>query len=178
MLSGETGSGKSTQLPQFLLSAKWRKHRIAVTQPRRVAAINLARRVAQELGTPVGKSSPAARVGYSVRFDDNVGKSNEIKFLTEGMLLQEMLKDPGLGEYDVVVVDEVHERSVNVDLILGFLRNLVLGQGQGGKKRKGRQLKVVVMSATADTERLSEFFDEGYRAVSYTHLTLPTKRIV
>jgi len=162
LLSGETGSGKSTQLPQFLLSTPWRKNRIAVTQPRRVAAINLARRVADELGTPVGKSSPAAKVGYSVRFDDNVGRSNDIKFLTEGMLLQEMLRDPGLSEYDVVVVDEVHERSVNVDLILGFLKNLALGVGPGVKKRKGRKLKTVVMSATADIEKLTEFFEQGY----------------
>jgi len=162
LLSGETGSGKSTQLPQFLLSTPWRRNRIAVTQPRRVAAINLARRVADELGTPVGKSSPAAKVGYSVRFDDNVGRSNDIKFLTEGMLLQEILRDPGLSEYDAVVVDEVHERSVNVDLILGFLKNLALGVGPGTKKRKGRKLKIVVMSATADIERLTEFFEQGH----------------
>ncbi|GAB7337729.1 hypothetical protein MBLNU457_g3009t1 [Dothideomycetes sp. NU457] len=176
LLSGETGSGKSTQLPQFLLTSPWRKNRIAVTQPRRVAAINLARRVADELGTSVGKSSPAAKVGYSVRFDDNVGRSNDIKFLTEGMLLQEMLRDPGLSEYDVVVVDEVHERSVNVDLILGFLKNLAPGVGPGAKKRKGRKLKIVVMSATADIERLTEFFEQGYK--QETNLTNDELRTV
>lgn len=127
-----------------------------------MAAISLARRVADELGTPLGKSSPAAKVGYSVRFDDNVGRSNRVKYLTEGMLLQEMLRDPGLCEYSVVVVDEVHERSVNVDLILGFLRELVLGRGKGAKKRKER-LKVVVMSATADTDKLKTFFDDGFQ---------------
>ena len=161
LLTGATGSGKSTQLPQYLLDAPWRKARIAVTQPRRVAAINLARRVADELGTPLGRAGPAARVGYNVRFDDNVGKNNEVKFLTEGMLLQEMLRDPSLKEYDVVVVDEVHERSVNVDLILGFLWNLVLGTGELASRRNGRKLRVVVMSATANTETLSAFFEEG-----------------
>ncbi|KAK8221863.1 Salivary acidic proline-rich phosphoprotein 1/2 [Zalaria obscura] len=163
LLAGETGSGKSTQVPQFLLTSPWCDHRVAVTQPRRMAAISLARRVADEMGTALGKSSPTAKVGYSVRFDDNVGKGNKIKFLTEGMLLQEMLRDPGLLEYSCVVVDEVHERSVNVDLILGFLRDLLVGKGEGARKRKGRPLKVVVMSATADTEKLKGFFEEGYR---------------
>ncbi|CAD0085911.1 unnamed protein product [Aureobasidium mustum] len=141
ILAGETGS--------------------AVTQPRRVAAVSLARRVAEEMGTPLGKS-PQALVGYNVRFDDNVGKNNRIKFLTEGMLLQEMLRDPALTEYSCVVVDEVHERSVNVDLLLGFLRGLVTGTSEAAKKRKGRPLKVVVMSATADTEKLKDFFSEGF----------------
>lgn len=160
IISGETGSGKSTLVPQFLLSAPWRsKRHIAVTQPRRVAAINLARRVAEELGTPVGRA-PNAKVGYSVRFDDNVGRHNAIKFLTEGMLLQEMLRSPGLDEYDVVIVDEVHERSVNVDLILGFLKDLVTDAETRRKKRKGHKLKVVIMSATADVDAFKAFFNK------------------
>jgi len=163
ILTAETGSGKSTQVPQFLLSAPWCTGRIAVTQPRRVAAISLARRVAEEMGTPMGKTSPLAKVGYSVRFDDNVGRSNKIKFLTEGMLLQEMLRDPALTEYSCVLVDEVHERSVNVDLILGFLRGLVTGSSEPSKKRQGKPLKVVIMSATADTEALLRFFREGFQ---------------
>lgn len=163
VLAGETGSGKSTQVPQFLLSSPWCTGRIAVTQPRRVAAISLARRVAEEMESPLGKSSPLSLVGYSVRFDDNVSRSNKVKFLTEGMLLQEMLRDPGLTEYSCVVVDEVHERSVNVDLILGFLRGLLCGTGEGARKRKGKPLKVVVMSATADTETMKQFFQEGYK---------------
>lgn len=163
VLAGETGSGKSTQVPQFLLSSPWCTGRVAVTQPRRVAAISLARRVADEMGSQLGKSSPLSLVGYSVRFDDNVSRSNKIKFLTEGMLLQEMLRDPGLTEYSCVVVDEVHERSVNVDLILGFLRGLVHGVGEGARKRKGKPLKVVIMSATADTEALKHFFQEGHQ---------------
>jgi ATP-dependent RNA helicase DHR2 len=161
ILAGETGSGKSTQVPQFLETSKWCTGRIAVTQPRRVAAVSLARRVADEMGTPLGKN-PQAMVGYNVRFDDNVGKNNRIKFLTEGMLLQEMLRDPALIEYSCVVVDEVHERSVNVDLLLGFLRGLVTGTSDATKKRKGKPLKVVVMSATADTEKLKDFFSEGF----------------
>lgn len=161
LLVGETGSGKSTQVPQFLLDEPWCTRCIAITQPRRVAAISLARRVAQEMGTPLGSSSPASKVGYSVRFDNSVSPSTRVKFLTEGMLLQEMLRDPFLRQYSAVIVDEVHERSVNVDLALGFLRNLVTGDKQG---RNGLPLKVVVMSATADTESLFKFFNDGYQA--------------
>jgi ATP-dependent RNA helicase DHR2 len=156
LLVGETGSGKSTQVPQFLLNEPWCRGTIAITQPRRVAAVSLARRVAEEMGTPLGSASPASKVGYSVRFDTSVSPSTKIKFLTEGMLLQEMLRDPWLRQYSAVVVDEVHERSVNVDLILGFLRNLINGDNRG---RKGKPLKVVVMSATADVESLFNFFN-------------------
>ncbi|KAL0260112.1 Salivary acidic proline-rich phosphoprotein 1/2 [Diplodia seriata] len=162
VLVGETGSGKSTQVPQFLLAEPWlgEKAMIAITQPRRVAAISLARRVAEEMGSPLGASSPASRVGYSVRFDVSTSPSTRVKFLTEGMLLQELLRDPWLKAYGCVVVDEVHERSVNVDLVLGFLRRIVCGDWK--KHRNGRRLKVVVMSATADTQRLLRFFDEGF----------------
>lgn len=156
VLSGETGSGKSTQLPQFLLESKWCTKCIAVTQPRRVAAISLARRVAEEMGTPLGNSSPASKVGYSVRFDDSTSPSTRIKYLTEGMLLQEMLRDSAMSQYSCVVVDEVHERSVNVDLLLGFLKGIVKGVN---KKRK-TPLKVVVMSATADVDGIARFFNE------------------
>ncbi|PGH01024.1 ATP-dependent RNA helicase DHR2 [Blastomyces parvus] len=199
LLVGETGSGKSTQVPQFLVDEKWARPRtakvpsttlgkkaksqiksadsendsaqkelvmkeitvggcIAITQPRRVAAVSLARRVAEEMGTPLGNSSPASKVGYSVRFDSSTSPNTRVKFLTEGMLLQEMLSDPWLTKYSAVVVDEVHERGVNVDLILGFLRNMVSGKKEG---RGGLPLKVVVMSATADMESLLGFFAEG-----------------
>lgn len=160
VLTGETGSGKSTQVPQFLLNEKWCTKCIAITQPRRVAAISLARRVADEMGSYMGSQSPMAKVGYSVRFDNAIGPNTKIKFLTEGMLLQEMLRDPVMSQYSAVVVDEVHERSVNVDLILGFLKNLVSGVEQSGKKRD-QPLKVVIMSATADVEALVEFFDDS-----------------
>ena len=151
VLSGETGSGKSTQVPQFLLDQPWCRApgKIAVTQPRRVAAISLARRVAEEMGTPLGSSSPASKVGYSVRFDESTSPSTRIKFLTEGMLLQEMLRDTNLKQYSCVIVDEVHERSVNIDLLLGFLKQL---------RTRRRDLKIVVMSATADVDSLRRFF--------------------
>lgn len=180
LLVGETGSGKSTQVPQYLLDEPWceqytpaGKNRnrndssstqrpkggcIAITQPRRVAAISLARRVADEMFTTLGSSSPASKVGYSVRFDNNVAPATRIKFLTEGMLLQEMLRDPSLEQYSAVVVDEVHERSVNVDLILGFLRNIA---SNPKVTRKGAPLKVIIMSATADTQALFDFFESA-----------------
>jgi len=170
LVVGETGSGKSTQVPQFLLSERFAQgdgsgagNVVAVTQPRRVAAVNLARRVADEMGSTLGAASPASRVGYSVRFDLNMprgGRNCRVKFLTEGMLLNEMLGDPWLRKYAVVVVDEVHERSVNVDLILGFLRNIVTSDLSG---REGRPLKVVIMSATADVEALQQFFEDGFK---------------
>ncbi len=179
LLVGETGSGKSTQVPQFLINEDWCKPRkvkvpsasggialqdasvggcIAVTEPRRVAAISLARRVADEMATPLGSSSPASTVGYSVRFDNSTSPSTRIKYLTEGMLLQEMLRDPWLRQYSAVIVDEIHERGVNVDLVVGFLRNMVAGKKEG---RGGVPLKVAVMSATADMEGLLKYFDQG-----------------
>ncbi|KAL4785474.1 P-loop containing nucleoside triphosphate hydrolase protein [Aspergillus varians] len=179
LLIGETGSGKSTQIPQFLVDEAWCRPTkttivqddgskkdvmvggcIAITQPRRVAAITLARRVAEEMGTPLGTSSPASKVGYAVRFDTSVSPSTRVKFLTEGMLLQEMLHDPWLTKYSAIVVDEVHERGVNVDLVMGFLRNMVSGKKEG---RGGVPLKAVVMSATADMESLQDFFVEGFQ---------------
>ncbi|KAH5567575.1 hypothetical protein HBI24_230770 [Parastagonospora nodorum] len=158
VLTGETGSGKSTQVPQFLHSEPWCTKCIAITQPRRVAAISLARRVAEEMGSFMGSQSPTAKVGYSVRFDNATGPGTKVKFLTEGMLLQEMLRDPAMSQYSAIVVDEVHERSVNVDLILGFLKNLVADMESGAQTKRKDPLKVVIMSATADVESLVEFF--------------------
>ena len=174
LLVGETGSGKSTQVPQMLRNQPWCRPRnvtisndqsdlnalvggcIAVTEPRRVAAISLAKRVADEMNTPLGQNS---RVGYSVRFDKSTSPKTQIKYLTEGMLLQEMIKDPWLRAYSAVIVDEVHERSINVDLVLGFLRQMLAGKNEG----RGRiPLKVVVMSATAEMDKLQAFFEEGY----------------
>ncbi|KAL2757493.1 hypothetical protein ACRALDRAFT_1029780 [Sodiomyces alcalophilus JCM 7366] len=165
-----TGSGKSTQVPQFLVSEPWCRRKtvkvdkdrevgvggvIAVTQPRRVAATTLAHRVAREAGTPLRQGTPGM-VGYSVRFDHNVPKGTKIKFVTEGMLLQELLHDPCLRQYSAIVVDEIHERSVDVDLLSGFLKQILSGKDLAG--RGGIPLKVVVMSATADVERIRSFF--------------------
>ncbi|KAL8797699.1 MAG: hypothetical protein Q9195_000051 [Heterodermia aff. obscurata] len=188
LIVGETGSGKSTQVPQMLVDEPWCRAqrlcisnqssqeplpnsvngsraelleiggRIAITEPRRVAAISLAERVAQEMGTPLGSSSPASKVGFSVRFNNCTSPSTRIKFLTEGMLLQEMLRDAWLRDYSAVVLDEVHERGVNVDLLLGFLRGIVAGKQEG---RGGVVLKVVVMSATAEMQTLERFFEQG-----------------
>ncbi|CAE7175911.1 hypothetical protein PTT_01261 [Pyrenophora teres f. teres 0-1] len=175
VLTGETGSGKSTQVPQFLVNESWCTGCIAITQPRRVAAISLARRVADEMGSLIGDKGPAAKVGYSVRFDNAAGKHTKVKFLTEGMLLQEMLRDPTMSQYSAVVVDEVHERSVNVDLILGFLRNL-LSDKENLKTRK-HPLKVVVMSATADVESLVKFFGDSQPTPNPEQATeKPTKK--
>lgn len=200
LIVGETGSGKSTQVPQMLVEEPWCQSRkvvvpseksdheseeaqlgqndpdsiaktkectqsvkvggcIAITEPRKVAAISLADRVAKEMGTPLGSSSPASKVGFSVRFNQSVSPSTQIKFLTEGMLLQEMLRDPWLRNYSAVVLDEVHERGLNVDLLLGFLRQMVSGRCEG---RGGVPLKVAIMSATAEMEGLKAFFEEGY----------------
>ncbi|MCJ1273367.1 putative ATP-dependent RNA helicase dhr2 [Puttea exsequens] len=181
LLVGETGSGKSTQVPQFLIEEAWCKSTnvyisgdapgkvtstkrqvggcIAITEPRRVAAITLAQRVAQEMGTPLGSSSPTSQVGYSVRFNNSTSPCTRIKYLTEGMLLQEMLRDPWLRAYSAVIVDEVHERGVNVDILLGLLRKLTGTRYEG---RGGLPLKVVVMSATVEMTRLESWFEEAY----------------
>lgn len=182
VLVGETGSGKSTQVPQFLYQEDWCRRRkvkvngeevgvggvIAITQPRRVAATTLAHRVSREVGTPIsgqkasGDSGDASKqayakglVGYSVRFDHNVPRGTKIKFLTEGMLLQELLRDPDLKQYSAVIVDEIHERSVDVDLLSGFLKQIHAGDKAG---RGGIPLKLVIMSATANVEGIQRFF--------------------
>ncbi|KAJ5038791.1 uncharacterized protein L3040_006470 [Drepanopeziza brunnea f. sp. 'multigermtubi'] len=173
LINGETGSGKSTQVPQFLYTEPWCKKQtvkiekegrteeisvggmIAITQPRRVAAMTLASRVAREMGTPLAKGAVSGEVGYAVRFDSLVPAGARIKFLTEGMLLQEMLHDPNLRKYSAVVVDEIHERSIDVDLIAGFLRNIVHGDKRG---RGGIPLKIVIMSATLDLGGIEAFF--------------------
>lgn len=168
---GETGSGKSTQVPQFLLSEPWSKEqkviidghsvkiggRVVITQPRRVAAINLARRVAKEMGTPLGNASPMSKVGYSVRFDNCTSPSTTIKYVTEGTLLQQMLADPWLRQNSAILIDEVHERGINVDLLLGFMKRMVQSGFQG---RGGIPLKIIIMSATAEVEVLQNFFSE------------------
>ena len=141
---GETGSGKSTQIPQFLASKLASGKKIGITQPRRISAVSLASRVAQEEASIVGAS-----VGYSIRFDDRTQKNTRIKYITDGMLLREMLADHELRSYEVVIIDEAHERSLLTDMILGFMKALV---------QKRDDLHVIVMSATIDADRFSRFF--------------------
>ncbi|KAF2010143.1 P-loop containing nucleoside triphosphate hydrolase protein [Aaosphaeria arxii CBS 175.79] len=144
---GETGSGKTTQIPRFLYDAGWTSDgsSIAVTQPRRIAATSVAARVAEEMGCKLGQE-----VGYSIRFEDVTSAATRVKFLTDGLLLREMLVDPLLKRYSVVMVDEAHERSLSSDVLLGLLKKVV--------RRRG-DLRVVVASATLDAERFKAFFE-------------------
>ncbi len=149
IVAGETGSGKSTQLPKLCLElglgsdGKFIGH----TQPRRLAARTIAERVANELETEVGTV-----VGYKVRFDDRVKPSTQIKLMTDGVLLAETQRDRLLKKYDVIIIDEAHERSLNIDFILGYLKRIL---------PKRPDLKVIVTSATIDTDRFSQHFEDA-----------------
>jgi ATP-dependent helicase HrpA len=146
VIAGDTGSGKSTQLPRYCLSAgRGAERLIAHTQPRRLAARALASRIADEMRQPVGGT-----VGYRVRFADQVTAATRIVLMTDGLLLAELASDPMLRRYDTVIVDEAHERSLNIDLLLGVLKRLL---------PKRPDLKVIVTSATLDVERIAQFFD-------------------
>jgi ATP-dependent helicase HrpA len=146
VLAGETGSGKTTQIPKMcLVAGRGETGRIACTQPRRVAATSVARRVAEELNVPFGRE-----VGCKIRFADQTTDDTVIKFMTDGMLLAELQADPALREYDTVIVDEAHERSLNIDFILGHLRRLRL---------RRPELKIIITSATIDTEAFARAFD-------------------
>ncbi len=145
IISGETGCGKSTQIPKFCLEAgRGAVGKIGCTQPRRIAAITIAHRIAQELGEPLGRS-----VGYKIRFQDRTSHDAYIKIMTDGMLLAETQGDPRLYEYDTLIVDEAHERSLNIDFLLGITRTLLDARPD---------LKLVVTSATLDTEKFSRAF--------------------
>jgi ATP-dependent RNA helicase DDX35 len=144
---GETGSGKSTQIPQYLVESGWAENdfQIVCTQPRRIAAITLAQRVAEEAGTDLGNG-----VGYSVRFDDQSSPHTQIKYVTDGMLLREAtVVDPLLSGYSVVMVDEAHERNLNSDAVLGLIKKI---------RRKRKDLRVIVCSATIDAQAFLDFF--------------------
>lgn len=189
---GETGSGKTTQIPQFLFNAGfcYDGKVIGVTQPRRVAAVTVAKRVAEESGVELGQ-----RVGYSIRFDDMTSGSTRIKYMTDGLLLREALLDPYLSRYSVLIVDEAHERTVHTDVLLGLLKDvqnkrsasandcpntknkqlsngMFLEKGQGvwsgtlkqGQSRRFSTLKLIIMSASLDARVFSEYFG-GARAV-------------
>ena len=149
VVAGETGSGKSTQLPKLCLElGRGVSGRIAHTQPRRIAARSVARRVADELGVKFGGGAGAI-VGVKVRFGDDTGRDTLVKVLTDGMLLAETRGDGRLDEYDTIIVDEAHERSLNIDFLLGYLRRLL---------PRRPDLKVILTSATIDVQRLSAHF--------------------
>ncbi len=142
---GETGSGKTTQLTQYLMEDGFTRHgNIACTQPRRLAAVSVARRVAEEQGVELGTT-----VGYSIRFDDCTSPETVIKYMTDGMLLRESLHSPDLDKYSVIVMDEAHERSLNTDVLFGILKSVCARRSD---------LKLVITSATLDSSRFSRFF--------------------
>jgi ATP-dependent helicase HrpA len=148
IVSGETGSGKTTQLPKFCLAAgRGINGIIGCTQPRRIAATSIANRIANELGEEIGKS-----VGYKIRFDEKAGENLFIKIMTDGILLAETAGDPFLNAYDTIIVDEAHERSINIDFILGILKKLLA---------RRRDLKVIITSATIDTDKFSKAFSNA-----------------
>jgi len=148
VISGETGSGKTTQIPKFCLAAgRGIDGMIGCTQPRRIAATTVSRRIAEELGEPLGRS-----VGYKIRFQDKTDLNAYIKIMTDGMLLAETQSDPKLRQYDTIIVDEAHERSLNIDFILGIMKDLL-------KQRS--DLKLIITSATIDTEKFSRAFDNA-----------------
>jgi len=148
IVAGETGSGKTTQLPKICLQAGLGvAGMIGHTQPRRIAARTVAQRIAQETGGEIGE-----QVGYAVRFSDQTGDDTLVKIMTDGLLLAEIRHDRFLEKYDAIIVDEAHERSLNIDFLLGYLKRLL-------KKRP--DLKVIVTSATIDVDRFAAYFDNA-----------------
>ena len=149
IIEGETGSGKTTQIPQYLheagLTAGGKK--IGCTQPRRVAAMSVAARVADEMGVKLG-----SQVGYSIRFEDCSSERTVIKYMTDGMLLREFLGEPDLSSYKVMIIDEAHERTLHTDILFGLIKDIA---------RFRPDLKLLISSATLDAEKFSEFFDNA-----------------
>jgi ATP-dependent helicase HrpA len=146
ILCGETGSGKTTQLPKICLELKrGAAGMIAHTQPRRIAARTVAARIAQELGGPLGE-----QVGYRVRFSDRVSEQNSLRVMTDGILLAETQTDRFLNAYDTIIIDEAHERSLNIDFLLGYVKGLL---------PKRPELKLIITSATIDAQRFARHFD-------------------
>lgn len=161
VIAGETGSGKTTQLPKICLELGRGSHGlIAHTQPRRIAARSVAARVAEELGTPLG-----ALVGYQVRFEDQSDANTLVKLMTDGILLAETQHDRFLERYDTIIVDEAHERSLNIDFLLGYLKTLL---------HRRPDLKLIITSATIDLERFSKHFD-GAPIIEVSGRTYPVE---
>ncbi len=148
ILAGETGSGKTTQLPKICLElGRGIRGVIGHTQPRRIAARTVASRIAEELNTPLGQS-----VGYQVRFTDQSQDTSHIKLMTDGILLAEIQNDRYLNQYDTLIIDEAHERSLNIDFLLGYLKRIL---------PKRPDLKLIITSATIDLERFSQHFENA-----------------
>ena len=148
IIAGETGSGKTTQIPKICLQAgRGVRGLIGHTQPRRIAARTVAERIAQELKSPLGDA-----VGYQVRFSDQTSPNSFIKLMTDGILLAEIQRDRYLSKYDTIIIDEAHERSLNIDFLLGYLKSLLL---------KRPELKLIITSATIDIEKFSTHFDKA-----------------
>lgn len=145
VVAGETGSGKTTQLPKIALARG--RGRIAHTQPRRIAARSVAERLATEINSPLGEV-----IGYQVRFTRQTGRDTRVKVMTDGVLLAEITRDRDLRRYDTIIIDEAHERSLNIDFLLGYLKQLLA---------RRKDLKVIITSATIDTARFSEHFDQA-----------------
>src|SRR3569833_2252620 len=161
IVSGETGSGKTTQLPKICLElGRGETGLIGHTQPRRIAASSTAKRIAQELGTPAGEI-----VGFKVRFNDTLSKGAWVKLMTDGILLAETQTDPLLKQYDTIIFDEAHERSLNIDFLLGYLKQLL---------PKRPDLKVIITSATIDPERFAKHF-EGAPIIEVSGRTYPVE---
>eukprot|EP01016_Furgasonia_blochmanni_P007148 TRINITY_DN1285_c0_g1_i10.p1 TRINITY_DN1285_c0_g1~~TRINITY_DN1285_c0_g1_i10.p1 ORF type:complete len:735 (+),score=143.02 TRINITY_DN1285_c0_g1_i10:65-2269(+) len=150
ILQGETGSGKTTQVPQFILESGFVPlgKGVCCTQPRRVAAMSVAKRVSEEMDVVLGEE-----VGYSIRFEDKTSPKTILKYLTDGMLLREAMNDPLLERYSVIILDEAHERTLNTDVLFGLLKEVL--------KARPKDLKVVVMSATMDAEKFQKYFDDA-----------------
>ncbi|XP_076945708.1 pre-mRNA-splicing factor ATP-dependent RNA helicase DEAH1-like [Bidens hawaiensis] len=148
VIVGETGSGKTTQIPQYLHEAGYTKRgMIGCTQPRRVAAMSVAARVSQEMGVKLGHE-----VGYSIRFEDCTSDKTVLKYMTDGMLLREFLGEPDLASYSVVMVDEAHERTLSTDILFGLVKDIA---------RFRPDLKLLISSATLDAEKFSDYFDSA-----------------
>ena len=148
VLVGETGSGKTTQIPQYLHEIGYTKiGKIGVTQPRRVAAMSVATRVSQEMGTKLGHE-----VGYSIRFEDCTSEKTIIKYMTDGMLLREFLNEPDLSSYSCLMIDEAHERTLHTDVLFGLVKDLA---------RSRPDLKLIISSATMDANKFADYFDNA-----------------
>ncbi|XP_068106514.1 pre-mRNA-splicing factor ATP-dependent RNA helicase DHX16 [Hyperolius riggenbachi] len=149
IIEGETGSGKTTQIPQYLHEEGYTRNgmKIGCTQPRRVAAMSVAARVSQEMSVKLGNE-----VGYSIRFEDCTSERTVLKYMTDGMLLREFLTEPDLAGYSVIIIDEAHERTLHTDILFGLIKDI---------SRFRSDLKVLVSSATLNTERFSSFFDDA-----------------